>query len=200
MMKTLIIGLGNPILGDDGVGWRVAEQVSACLAKLDPGEQSEIQAKDLLVSPSQVEVTCLSVGGLRLMEHMLGFERVILIDALNTGGTPGAVYCFPLAELPNRALGHLSSSHDTTLQNALSVGRTLGVSLPDQIAIVGIEAEFVYDFNEALSPLIARAVPQATRLVLRLLSASSDAAHWPDSQDRNLPVFRDRTSHQPMKE
>ncbi len=66
--KILVIGLGNPILGDDGVGWVVAREVETCLG----------------ASGQNVEVDCLALGGLSLMERMVGYQRVILIDSLNT--------------------------------------------------------------------------------------------------------------------
>ena len=165
-MKTLIIGLGNPILGDDGVGWRVAEQVeravTASLAK---------KGSDAPPSWSEIEFKYLSVGGLSLMEAMIGVERVILIDALDTGQRPvGTVLALRLEELPNRAAGHLSSAHDTTLQNALQVGESMGAELPDEILVVAIEAEMNYNFSEQLSQPVAAAVPEAAHIVIDLLS------------------------------
>ena len=150
MHKTLVLGLGNPILGDDGVGWHVAEWVKLNLPENSP-----------------VDIDCLAVGGLSLMEHMLGYSKVILIDAINTGRSPqGTVTSFRLEDLPNRALGHLSSSHDTTLQNALEVGRQMGAQVPDQITIVAIESQDVFDFSEQLSAAVSEAVPKAGQLVL----------------------------------
>jgi len=150
-MKTLIIGLGNPILGDDGVGWAVAEK---------------------LIPLTNTEIEKLSLGGLSLMERISGYERVILIDALQTGKMPiGTVSVFPLKELPNPFSGHSASAHDTSLLTALETGRRLGVPLPneDEIMVVAIEAENVYDFSEELSPAIARAIPIAVEKVKALL-------------------------------
>lgn len=151
MTKTLIIGLGNPILGDDGVGWAVADKV-----------QPQIE----------IEIEKLSLGGLSLMERISGYERVILIDAIQTGSKPlGSVSVFPLKDLTNPFSGHSASVHDTSLLTALDTGRRLGVPLPndDEITVVAIEAENVYDFSEELSPPIAAAVPIATQKVLDLL-------------------------------
>jgi hydrogenase maturation protease len=151
-MKTLILGLGNPILGDDGAGWKVVE----LLPTLD--------------SPlSAIETDCLSLGGLSLMERMIGYERVILIDTLVTGQHPcGHVSRFTLAELPNFSAAHTTAAHDTSLQTALRVGNQMGADLPDpeNIWIVGIEAQHVYDFSEELSPSIAAAIPKAIEMVL----------------------------------
>ena len=138
--STIVIGLGNPILGDDGVGWRVAEQVSQQLSCETPVRTRE-----------DIHFDCLSVGGLSLMERLIGYDRALIIDAITTGEKPqGTVSTFNLDQLPNRALGHMCSSHDTTLQNALAVGRQMGAQLPSKIILVAIEASQVFDFSEML--------------------------------------------------
>jgi hydrogenase maturation protease len=161
-MKTLIIGLGNPILGDDGVGWVVAEQVRAALSN----PQSAIP------NPQSIEVDCASLGGLSLMERLTDAGRVILVDAIFTGAHPvGTVSRFLLDELPNLSAGHSASAHDTSLRNALQVGRDMHVPLPDDenVIIVTVEAENVYDFSQELSPAVAAAVPVALKQVLELI-------------------------------
>jgi Ni,Fe-hydrogenase maturation factor len=74
-----------------------------------------------------------------------------------------------LEDLPNRAAGHLSSAHDTTLQNAIQVGESMGAMLPAEILIVAIEAEMDYQFSEHLSAPVAAAVPEAALKVIGLL-------------------------------
>lgn len=155
--STLIVGLGNPILGDDGIGWRVAEEVRA---RLDV--YPELAAN--------IQVECLSLGGLSLMEHMVGYQRAILIDAINLGlGPHGSIHTFPLEELPEYAGAHLASSHDTSLQTALRLGASMGAKLPRDITIIGIESVNVYDFSEELTPAVAEAVSPATQVVLELI-------------------------------
>jgi hydrogenase maturation protease len=169
LLKILIVGLGNPILGDDGVGWRVAERLQARLPASLP-----------TAAGIQVEIVTLSLGGLSLMEHLIGYTHVIIIDALNSGQKPpGAVTVCTLDELPNRAVGHLSSAHDTSLQNALQVGRSLDAKLPEKIYIVGIESPFVYDFSEHLSPPATAALPQAEQQVIDLLEKWMQASICP---------------------
>jgi len=161
-MKTLIIGLGNPILGDDGVGWVVAEELRAALAQSRlPGSSSEAP-----------EIDCASLGGLSLMERLTGSERAILVDSIFTGNKPvGTVSQFTLEELPDLSAGHSASAHDTSLRNALAIGRSMDIRLPaDQdVLIVAIEAEAVYDFSQELSPAVAAAVPLAVQAVLNLI-------------------------------
>jgi hydrogenase maturation protease len=154
-MKTLVIGLGNPILGDDGVGWRVAEEIAR-----------------RTVNQPEVEVDCVALGGLSLMERMTGYERVILVDAIFTGKKPiGTVNTFRLPELHDLTSGHTTAVHDTSLRNALNVGRSMNVQLPldEDVLIVSVEAENVYDFSESLSPPVEASVPQAVQAVLQLI-------------------------------
>ena len=161
-MNTLILGLGNPILGDDGVGWVVAEQVRSFLFN----QQSTIH------NPQSVEVDCASLGGLSLMERMAGAGRVILIDSLFTGQQKiGTVSRLTLSDLPDLNAGHSASAHDTSLHNALEVGRSMQIDLPEDVnvIIVAIEAEKVYDFSQELSPAVAEAVPLAVKAVLGML-------------------------------
>jgi hydrogenase maturation protease len=154
--KTLVIGLGNPILGDDGVGLVVAREVESYL---DTSEQN-------------VEVDYLTLGGLSLMERMIGYQRVILIDSLNTGQRPqGSVINFSLEDLVDLTHGHSATAHDVTLKTALIMGRKLGANLPadKDVHVVAIEAKHVYDFKEELSQEIAAAKPTAVQKVLDLI-------------------------------
>jgi hydrogenase maturation protease len=170
-MKTLIVGLGNPILGDDGVGWKVAESVLEHL-KTDsryylPYRPSNSKTVQRL---TPVEVDCLSLGGLSLMERLLGYERVILVDSIETGQSPvGSVSVFPLASLQDPMAGHSASTHDATLMTALRTAEQLGADIPKKVDIVAIEAQNVYDFSEELSHPVAAAVPVATQKVIELL-------------------------------
>ena len=149
---TLVVGLGNPILGDDGIGWRVADAVR--------------------VREPNVEIDCLALGGLSLMERLVGYERVIIVDSIQTrDGRIGQVYRFALDDLPDLSAGHTTAVHDTSLQTALKMGRTMGAKLPDEVQIVAVEAERVYDFSEELTPQVAAAIPEATQAVVDLLNS-----------------------------
>ncbi len=150
-MKTLVLGLGNPILTDDGVGVRVAESVQR-----------------MLPADAPVDVREASVGGLMLMEMMLGYDRVILIDAYcPSNRQPGVVHRFTLDDL--RAIGatqHSASAHDAGLITALEMGRRMGLPLPDEIVIYAVEVENISDFGEEPSPAVAGAIPTAAAAVL----------------------------------
>ena len=151
-MKTIVIGLGNPILGDDGVGWKVAEEV-----------------KQQLAPDSPVEVEFLSLGGISLMEHLIGYERAILIDAVTSDQEKGSIIVSNLNEMPDYSAFHVTSAHDTSLHNALKLGKEMGAKLPAEVIIVGIATDHIYNFSEKLSPLVLISIPKAIKIVINLL-------------------------------
>ncbi len=160
--RTLVLGLGNPILGDDGVGWRVAERCAERI-KTDP---------QLSALASEVEVDCHAGGGLSLVERLIGYEQVILIDAICSGTQPpGGVTCFPLKTLTNPGSVHTSSPHDTSLLTALELGRRLGAGVPERVIVVAVEAQNLYEFSEELSSAVQAAVAPAAERVQELLVA-----------------------------
>ena len=146
-MRTLILGLGNPILGDDSAGLKVAEIVRQRIA-LDPS----------------IEVSEDYAGGLRLMERMLGYDQVIIVDAICTGThPPGAVLHLNASDI---ATQHTSSTHDINLPTALQLAVTMNLKMPERIRIIAIEAENVLEFSEQCSPAVTLALPQAADAVL----------------------------------
>jgi hydrogenase maturation protease len=145
------------------VGWRVAEEVKQRLIADRRGQMTNSD------SPSTIEVDCFALGGLSLMERLVGSDRAILIDAVTTGQPPGSVSGFRLDELPDFSTAHTSAAHDASLQHALKLGRALGAPLPGEVWVVGVEAQCVYDFGEELTPEVAAAVPRAVQRVIEWL-------------------------------
>lgn len=151
--RTLVLGLGNPILRDDGVGWRVVEEARR------------------LVSPEVAQFDCVALGGLALMERLIGCERAILVDAIQTvDGVPGTVYSLSLDDLPTL---NANAIHDASLKDALVLGERLGAQLPARIDIIAVEAHEVLDFGESLSPPLEAAVAVAVDRVLAALTAAA---------------------------
>ncbi len=152
MRKTLVLGLGNPILTDDGVGVRVAEAVRRALPPA-----------------TSIQVSEASTGGVGLMERMVGYERVILIDALHNDsrGSPGRIHRLTVDDLQTICpTQHTASAHDTNLATALKLGRRMGLPLPREIVIYAIEVENIYDFGEEPTPAVKRAIPRVAAAVL----------------------------------
>ena len=166
-MKTLIIGLGNPLVTDDSVGLRVAAELKTRLADR-PG----------------VVVDEDYWGGLRLMERMVGYDRAIVIDAIITGAEPGTIHHLTPGSIPTQ---RSASAHDMNLATALAFGRQAGVHLPENenILLVGIEVEDVINFGEDCTPAVQAAVPQAVQRVLQALDCwpMGKPSRWPDHPD-----------------
>jgi hydrogenase maturation protease len=149
-VKTLVLGLGNSILTDDAVAFAVVE-----------GVRERIDREDVTVSQA-------SVGGLGLLELVVGYDRVIILDAIQTGlAEPGDIH--RLAPEEFRGSLRAASSHDVSLTTALELGRRLRKDVPKEIVIIAVEAADVDTFGEELTPAVAAAVPQAVELVLQEL-------------------------------
>jgi len=154
-MKTLILGLGNPLVRDDSVGLRVVW---------------ELQRR--LTDRPDVEVDEDYWGGLRLMERMVGYDRAIVVDAIVTGALPGTIHRLTPHGIPTQKR---ASSHDMNLPTALALGRQAGLALPaaEDILLVGIEAEDILTFGDDCTPAVQAAIPLAVEAVLATLDARS---------------------------
>jgi hydrogenase maturation protease len=147
MKKTIILGVGNPILKDDGVGIHVAEELKKQIKK--PG----------------VTIDSAFTGGMNLLDLMVDHDRAILIDAVKMENKKiGDVGLFGLGELS--AL-HTCNPHDISLPQAVDLAKKLGHNkIPKDIKIVGINiGELGCEFGEELSFEIANAIPKAVELV-----------------------------------
>lgn len=153
-VKTLILGLGNPILTDDGVGLRVAQALAERIVE------------------TGVTIEESSLSGLSLLDELVGFDRVIIIDAIQTvNGRPGDIYVLNLEDfsITQRA----TSTHGVDLLTAIELGRQLNLKMPHQISIFAIEAKDVTTFAEACSPEVERAIPECVDMVIADLGRDS---------------------------
>jgi len=169
-MKILVIGLGNPILTDDGVGVKVAYAVQEALDVMVASNGSSESG----YHPS-IDVTEACVGGLRLMEMMIGYDRVIIIDALTTvDAPPGSIHRLALSDLEEISpTQHSASAHDASLVTALDSGRRMGLALPDDISIYAVSVENIIDFGDTPTPAVEQAIPLVTAAVLEELKQMS---------------------------
>jgi len=155
-MNSIVIGLGSPFLSDDSIGPRVVREL----------------ARQSLPGVRLVEA---HAGGLTLVEEMVGAEQVVVVDAtLDARLQPGSV---TVTEIGTTTL-HGESSHDCTLEQALAVGRALGLAIPadDRITLVTIAVQEIHRFDERLSPAIAAALPHACAMVTALLASPDRSA------------------------
>jgi hydrogenase maturation protease len=149
-MKTLVLGLGNPILSDDGVGIKVAHEVA-----------------NQFNSP-QVTVAETSAAGLSLLDSIVGYDKVIIIDAIQTKkGQAGQIYRMKSEDFSFAK--RFSSPHQINLVTALELGKMLGLAMPQKITIFAIEAKDIASFSEKCTPEVERAIPEAVKMVLQEL-------------------------------
>jgi len=140
MMKTLLLGLGNPILKDDAVGLKVVRELGR-----------KIIQEDLHVAEE-------SLASIDLLESFGSYEQLIIIDSIKTeGGRPGELYSLRVNDL--RPTLHVSSPHDINLATALELGKRLGMAIPRDVRIYAIEIEDNQTFSEACSPSVEEAIP-----------------------------------------
>ena len=157
-MKTLVIGLGNPLIADDSVGLKVIDHL-----------------RPQLLGRSDIEIDEDYWGGLRLMERMIDYDRAVVIDAICTGAEPGTIHLLEVTDIPTQKT---NSAHDLTLRMALTVGRQAGAKLPedDSIRLIGIEAKDVLTFDESCTPEVEAAIPHAVEKVLEVLESFTNDA------------------------
>jgi len=151
-MKTIILGVGNPILRDDGAGIHVVHQL-----------RQHIEDPTVTVDEAYT-------GGMNLLDMILGYDKAILIDTINsTTGKNGDVKRFYLRD--SVVSCHSYNPHDLSLQEALKLAQKLGENhIPQEIVIIGIVVKKMpVHFGEQLSKKIAAAVPKAVEMTLNEL-------------------------------
>lgn len=149
---TLVIGLGNPLMGDDGAGL-------AALALLAATWQL----------PAEVELLDGGTWGMNLLPTIEAADRVILLDAIRTGGPPGAALDLEGATIP-AILRHKLSPHQIDLGEVLALA-TLRGTLPAELVAIGVEPAEV-EMRTALSGVVEAALPgMVARVVDRLRAA-----------------------------
>jgi len=137
-MKTLILGVGNPILTDDGVGIKIARK----LKEIDP----------------ELEVTETSEAGLALLDLVAGYDKLVIIDSIKTEkGKPGELYQFGLEALKPTA--NLSSSHGVDIATAFEIGHRLGYRMPNYVSIYAVEIKDNTTFGEGCSGEVEERIP-----------------------------------------
>ncbi|MCK4550203.1 MAG: hydrogenase maturation protease [Candidatus Krumholzibacteria bacterium] len=132
-MKTVIIGLGNTVLSDDGAGVFVARMLSG---RFESDNISVIETES---------------AGMNLMEMLGGYDRAFLIDAiLLNREDPGTVFRLRADDL--QITPRLSSCHDIDIVTALELGRQLGIHMPEEVMIFAIQGDDMKTLREGCTP------------------------------------------------
>jgi hydrogenase maturation protease len=136
-MKIGLIGLGNPIVGDDAIGIKVVEYI-----------------RDTRSLPEYVEIIeDVSLAGIGLVEIFRGYEKIILVDSIQTGKYPKGTVVHLQADDFASAL-HISDYHNMDFFTALEFCNQMYDDIPKDIEILGIEIFNVLEFSDELTPEI----------------------------------------------
>lgn len=147
-MRTLIAGFGNPLRGDDGFGVEVVRR----LGTMSLGDETTV-----------IDV---GTGGIHLAHELLsGYDRVVIVDAMAQGKTPGTLSILEVTEVDPESDIDL---HLVLPARALGVAKALG-ALPRQILLVGCEPAEVDELTLELSPSVSAAIGAAVERIMVLL-------------------------------
>ncbi len=150
MQRTLVLGIGNPLVRDEGVGVRVAEA-------LDEGYRF----------PEGVQVLDAGTMGMTMLATLVGSDYVVVVDAVDgTGHPPGTVVTMTAEEIAPAQILH--SAHDMRLANVLEAAALMG-RVPEA-HVVGIQVGELTVGTMGLTPAVEDAVPRAVAAVLELLA------------------------------
>lgn len=146
--KDVIVGLGNPILSDDAVGIVVGRRVW-----------------ESLCSPSHATFLEAGVGGFELVEMIAGYDKAVIIDAIQTAGrAPGEFSCLNLSVLPAPEIP--AATHRVGLVEGLELARRLDMEIPRTIRVYAIEVEDITTFGTSMTAAVEAAVPAVVAYIL----------------------------------
>jgi len=156
-VKTLVVGIGNPILGDDGVGFHVARELA--------GE----------IKDENVDVKYTSIDGLNLLELVVGYDKVIIVDAIMTqDGEVGEIYMLRPENI-SRTMQYTTSPHNVNLATAIEIGqRYLTEQMPGEVVIFAVGIQGVTEFTEEMTKKVKEAVPEAANLILEEIDPNKE--------------------------
>lgn len=156
MPRTLVLGLGNDLLGDDGVGLRIVEELR---------RRPSLAGFEFETAPT---------AGLALLDILHGYERAYIVDSAVTGRErPGHLHRLSSSSLTDLPLN--ASSHYAGLPEVLALGEALSLGLPESVEALGVEVEDPYTIRPGLSPELEAKLPVLIDRVERLLLEDRDA-------------------------
>jgi hydrogenase maturation protease len=159
----LVLGLGNTLLSDDGVGPALLDHLANSAGNWD----------------GQVEFVDGGTQGLALLGRLSGRTALIIVDAVKTGAPPGTVHRMTLAELRSVNPGHASSSHEGNAGELLAAAQLLD-ELPSRLFVVGVEPKNIAT-GLGLSAPVERALSEVSREVNNLLKQLCECSMVPIS-------------------
>jgi len=154
-MKTLVLGIGNSILGDDGIGVHVARELAG------------------KISDKNIDVRDVSVDGLNLLELVLGYDKLVVIDAIMTeDGKVGEIYRLKPEKICDPARSAISPHH-FNLATTLEIGKRLfPKEMPEEATVFAVSTREVSKVTEEMTPKVKESIPRVVNLVLEEINST----------------------------
>lgn len=148
IMKNLILGIGNPILCDDSIGILLTHEIQKRI-----GNSTDITFEET------------SVAGVNLLDIMCGYDKVVIIDAVQTGSPVGTIHTYDINKI-NTQLKNECIHHNLTLFQTIELGKKMNMPMPSSIHIIAIEVEDVTSFTKELTDGLKYKLPEVIEGVM----------------------------------
>lgn len=174
----LVIGVGNPLMGDEGVGPRLVEFL------LDGYEW-----------PDTVDVEDVGTMGYMIIDMFRGREHVLVLDAIrDTGLEPGSILQLTPDEIaPNQILHSL---HDLAVADVFQAANFMGLS--PEVVCIGVQIEKLEQWVMELSEKVDVAIPMAAAVALEVLAGWGVEPRPREESDAQAQVIRAMRTYEPI--
>lgn len=178
--RILVMGVGNPLMSDEGVGPRVVEMLL-----------------NGYIFPDGVEVTDAGTMGFSILEMFMGIDQLIIVDAIKESGHPaGTVVILTPEEIAENQIMH--SLHDVRISDVLQAAALTG-STPETVCI-GVQVENMAEWVMELSPSVEAALPIASAAVIDRLQTLGVEPVAREGVDVNAAIIEALRTYAPMPE
>jgi hydrogenase maturation protease len=156
-VRTIVLGIGNPLRGDDGIGVAIVEML-----------------KELSLNSDDIAIVDTGISELDTLLWMQNYQRAFIIDAAEIGGEAGEWCCIQIDDISfnSNALSKCRSFHNSSLEDAIALGRVLGI-LPEEIFIYAIQPQMT-QFSMGLSEPNSLAAKEVIEDLLSKLEPGMD--------------------------
>lgn len=146
--RAIVIGIGNPNFKDDGVGYKIVEQLEGL-----------------------VDTVCLLNTDLKVIDAMLNYDIAIVVDGVKVGIEPGTIVEFDPLKTFEKV--YASGTHSLTLFEVIRIGyHVFPEEMPKEIKIIGVEVEDVDTLDPECSPKVKEAIPKVVEIIKEYLKLS----------------------------
>ncbi len=145
-IKILVLGIGNELAGDDIIGIKVVREVEE-------------------IGPSEIDYKQISTGGLQVLESILGYDKVLIVDSIETNSPNKRILKLSSNDFSKATF--LASPHDVNFPTALEIGRKTSPELmPEVIRIIGIEIPVQENISDQVSEETMAKIPILKTMIL----------------------------------